>query len=155
MIKNFITILISIFFLSCEKEIIYITPEQTEIPLELMNSKEIEMINIINNHIISLNLQPYKTSLALFYLAKDKSYQMKQDSILSHSEFQTRNVLSNALYFGESVSSHYITPYGNVQAYLTSEDHEPMFTSKVYEYIAISDESNWNTVLVARYKPYR
>jgi hypothetical protein len=139
---------------SCEKEIVFVPLAQREIPLDYMSDKEAEIIQLNNGNRKELGLSPYKTSLDLYHLAKGKAMQMHDSDSLSHSDFEERYEASGALFFGESVAYGYQTAESTLSAYYGSPDHEPMFVSPVYEFIASACFGNYNCTLVARYRPY-
>jgi len=132
----------------------YVPIIQFPIPQEVLSDKEMEMIQLINNHRTEIGLQPFKTSTHLWGIASQKSREMKFYNEASHDGFQQRYIDSEALIFGENVSKGYSTAKDNFNAYMNSKGHRALLENSFYEYIAISDMSNFNTILAARYRNY-
>jgi uncharacterized protein YkwD len=152
--KYLLIIAFLILYISCEKEVEYVQIPQRQIPPGYMSDKENEMIFITNQYRVDDGLYQYKTSLDLYHLAKGRVYQMVEADSLSHYGFYPAYEASGALYYGESISSNYITAASNIEGFHASENHWPMFISPIYEYIAIACEERYTVVLVARWRPY-
>lgn len=149
-----LSLLVLFSLTSCEKEIVFVPFPQREIPVNYMSEKESKIIQLNNEHRKELGLPPYKTSLDLYHLAKDKALQLHESDSLSHSGFFERYEASGALFFGESVCYGYSTPESTLAAYYLSNDHRPMFESAVYEFIATACVGQYNCTLAARWRPY-
>jgi hypothetical protein len=150
-----LSLLVLFVLTSCEKEIVFVPFPQREIPADYMSSKESKIIQLNNEHRKELGLSPYKTSLDLYHLAKDKALQLQDSDSLSHSGFFERYEASGALFFGESVAHGYETPESTLAAYYLSNDHRPMFESPIYEFIATACVGQYNCTLAGRWRPYQ
>lgn len=141
-------------FISCEKEIVFVPFPQREIPANYMSDKEAQIIELNNKERQALGLTPYKTSLDLYHLAKDKALELNEIDSLSHDGFFERYENSGALFFGESVAHGYETAESTLAAYYNSAEHRPMFVSPIYEFIATACVGEYNCTLAGRWRPY-
>lgn len=139
---------------SCEKEIVFVPFPQREIPANYMSDKEAQIIELNNKERQALGLTPYKTSLDLYHLAKDKALELNELDTLSHDGFFERYENSGALFFGESVAHGYDTAESTLAAYYNSPEHRPMFVSPIYEFIATACVGEYNCTLAGRWRPY-
>lgn len=157
LVRAFVFVLIVISLIvctSCEKEIVFVPFPQREIPANYMSDKEAQIIELNNKERQALGLTPYKTSLDLYYLAKDKALELNELDSLSHDGFFERYENSGALFFGESVAHGYDTAESTLAAYYNSPEHRPMFVSPIYEFIATACVGEYNCTLAGRWRPY-
>jgi len=142
--------LIALFLFCCTAEQIP-SVEQRSVPIELMGLKASEMIDITNQYRINLGLPILKTSMVLYDIAVLRSNYMANQSSISHYGFYDGAVQSNANYYGESVSYNYNSATDNIEGFHNSAEHWQMFINPIYEYIAISCNGNYTTVLFAKW----
>lgn len=157
LVRAFVFVLIVLSLIlctSCEKEIVFVPFPQREIPANYMSDKEAQIIDLNNKERQALGLTPYKTSLDLYHLAKDKALELNELDSLSHDGFFERYENSGALFFGESVAHGYDTAESTLAAYYNSADHRPMFVSPIYEFIATACVGQYNCTLAGRWRPY-
>lgn len=144
--------LLLFLFVSCEvPQYKVIKFEQLPIPVELLNIKEAQMIILINEHRTNMGLPAYKTSLSLYYIAKENCVRMAGENNCNHNWFESRYIESKALLLGEGVSYNYKSAQSNVQAYINSTAHRDLVESSLYEYFAVADVDDWNCILMAKY----
>ncbi len=149
-----LSLLVLFVLTSCEKEIVFVPFPQREIPANYMSDKEAQIIELNNKERQALGLTPYKTSLDLYHLAKDKALELNELDTLSHNGFFERYENSGALFFGESVAHGYDTAESTLAAYYNSPEHRPMFVSPIYEFIATACVGEYNCTLAGRWRPY-
>jgi len=142
--------IIFLLLFGCAKEQLS-TVEQKPIPIELMGLKASEMIDITNQYRFNLGLPILKTSMVLYDIAVLRSNYMANQSSIGHYGFYDGAVQSNANYYGESVSYNYNSAINNIEGFHNSAEHWAMFINPIYEYIAISCNGNYTTVLFAKW----
>tara|TARA_R110000782_G_scaffold36907_2_gene87209 strand:+ start:732 stop:1232 length:501 start_codon:yes stop_codon:yes gene_type:complete len=131
--KKYINIVIALIFAfcisSCQKQDAYVDYEEYELTLILPETKaiEIEVLELINEHRVSLNLNQLQTMPILKSVANRHTRDMIRDGKYSHSNFYLRSEYikfkTNAATVSENVAYGYSNASSLVNAWVSSGGH--------------------------------
>ena len=151
--KKYINIVITLIFMfyssSCQEQDNYINYEEYELTLILPETKaiEIEVLELINEHRVSLNLNQLQLSPILKSVANRHTRDMIRDGKYSHDNFYLRSeyikLKLNALTVAENVAYGYYDAPSMVNAWISSGGHRRNIESNSTHF-DISMESDVN-----------
>ena len=151
--KKYINIVIALIFAfcisSCQKQDAYVDYEEYELTLILPETKaiEIEVLELINEHRVSLNLNQLQTMPILKSVANRHTRDMIRDGKYSHNNFYLRSEYikfkTNAATVSENVAYGYSNASSLVNAWVSSGGHRRNIESNSTHF-DISIESDIN-----------
>ena len=156
--KKYINIVIALIFVfcisSCQEQNAYVDYEEYELTLILPETKaiEIEILELINEHRVSLNLNQLQTMPILKSVANRHTRNMIRDGKYSHNNFYLRSEYikfkTNASTVSENVAYGYHDALSIVNAWISSGGHRRNIESNSTHF-DISMESDINGRLYA------
>ncbi len=143
-------ILLSTLLFSCSKEDdgIYFNEN-----IEVINTTnvsysaiETEILNLVNDHRISIGLSSLSTLNIVSSVADGHTNYMIEVNQINHDNFAQRSQTlineANAKSVGENVAYGFTTAQGVVNGWLNSEDHRKIIEKPDYTHFGISTDSN-------------
>lgn len=110
------------------------------------NDIELEIIDLINEHRKSLNLNELKPMNVVSVVADEHTDYMIQIGEITHENFSMRYQklveAANAKNVGENLAYGYCSAISVVNAWLCSDSHRKVIESKCYTDVGISSEAN-------------
>jgi len=137
-------VLLSFYNKKIDKKINYV-------PVEELNVKDKEFIDLINQHRNSLGLSTLKVSSLLCELAEEKVQYMIENNAISHDRVTEFGERSKAVLFAEIVAKNYRKPLSLLNGYLGSTRHKAILEKPSHTWIGSATFDNYNCVFFATY----
>ena len=118
-----------------------------------LSSIEIEFIRLVNQHRISLGLNPLLVEELSSKICEDMvDYCLDLDKDVTHDGFQARSKETKSLLCGEVCGQGYKTAKGFFDAYLkSSKGHAKILEGEQYNWIGVSIKNGKNYCLLTTY----
>ena len=145
-IKLVIVALLFSVFTSCTKEDdgIYFS-EIEEVKIEY-SEMELEILDLVNNHRVSLGLQSLESLNIISSVALSHTEYMVETDQVNHDGFPQRHenlvLKANAKSVGENVAYGFNSSTGVMNAWLNSVEHKAIIENENYTHFGISIEKN-------------
>jgi len=146
--KLVLFLIISTVLTSCVKEDegIYFN-ELSDIKVEY-STIELEILDLVNNHRVSLGLQSLNKLDVISSVALTHTSYMVETGNVDHYDFPQRQenlvIKANAKSVGENVAYGFNSSIGVVEAWLKSDTHRSIIEDEKYTHFGISTKKNSN-----------
>jgi len=145
-LKLILFVVLGVLITGCSKEDDGIYFEQINEVKTSYSPFELEILELVNNHRMSIGISPLQTLDVVSSVALEHSIYMVENDQINHENFYKRQeqlaANADAKSVGENVAYGFIAAQGVLKAWLNSEDHKTIIENRNFTHFGISVEQN-------------